>query len=508
MLFLGIVFCVVILAYGIYLIYIARKASLDTKNISDFLSFGSRIDNQTLERTFEGTNATFLTSFVALFVAVFSLGLLTFWIPVGFCLGIIFFNYLILPRMIIPLSKGVRISEFLSDSAGSKFLRYASALIFIFNIWLFTYTEIQGFHLFLSYFFGSIQKFALLLPVIIIAIIALYSSIGGYKAVLLTDRLQVYILRIGIFAILIFTIFILIRNNYFDGFVNSNLPNLFASTNFIISTIVGFSFSQVLYYDNWQRLSYYVVQKSKIEKWNKDDYKNKLNDIVKSIRKNYNIGAFILFFIYCTPIFLAISSISDIKDLNNISPSTLSIIFSSLWNNEISFVSVMSVIFLIIVLLTFFSALMTTADSYIIGAVGLFAEDVLGLFSEKDRDDNVTSETATKKLNLIRIITAFFSLSFLPFVFIEPNFEKLFMFMFYSANGSVGPILYALLNRKLNKYTTFLSLILCIIYAYLFIYTDNISSFNFSPFFQLIFEAGFFTVLLSLTLSFIGTKRK
>ncbi len=498
---IGILFLIAILAFSIYLYRVLKKSNLQIKNVPDFLSYGTDISESSLERTFEGSNASFLTAFVSLFFYVFFLGINTIWIPIGFLIGIILFNYIFLPRLIDSFKNDYRLPEFITSDFPRHWVRVIVGLFAILNLYLFTYTEIQGFHLFLASFFTGNNFLVIAIPFLIILIIALYTTFGGYRAIILTDKVQVWLIRIGAICLLIF---ILISFTKYGVEIPKEIKTI--DVNFLIATIFGFLLSQLMYYDNWQRLSFYTVQKSKIENWKEDEVPNKLNEIVKTIRKNYNIGAIILLFLYLLPIglgFLFFSKQPDFEFANFSAPALLASFLQSTIQIDFSLLGIFNIIFIVVLSLFFFGALVTTTDTYILGSINILVEDIFKLFSREDRY-NVSNG---KQLEIIRLLTLVFALSFLMFIFIEPYFEKIYLFMFYSVNGLAGPLLWRTFKRKLNIYTFFFSIIFCFVYAYLKIYK------GFSPanYIDLkatfLFDAGFVTMFASILISLIGTQK-
>ena len=74
---------------------------------------------------------------------------------------------------------------------------------------------------------------------------------------------------------------------------------------------------------------------------------------------------------------------------------------------------------------------------------------------------------------VITSVATTFSMSILLMVFVNPNFETLFLYMFYSANGFVGPILFALLKKQINFYAVVISMIFGFTYPAISIFAQN-----------------------------------
>jgi hypothetical protein len=111
---------------------------------------------------------------------------------------------------------------------------------------------------------------------------------------------------------------------------------------------------------------------------------------------------------------------------------------------------------------------MSTVDTYVIGAVNTFYEDIIG---EKLTDSPENRKKIT--LEQLRSIATAFSMSILFATFVNPNFETLFTYLFYSANGFVGPILFAIKGYKINAYAVTFSILFGFLYPLIDIFALN-----------------------------------
>jgi len=501
----------VILGLSIAFIYISDRSAKKVKSVADFLSFG-QANVKKLERAFESSNASFLTSFVSLFSFSLLLGWSSFWIPIGFCIGILVFNYFFLKRMMPYLIRGIKYPRVIGDICGSNRIRIFVAIFSVINIWLFTFSELQGFHLFVVSFFNNSGIVSYLFPLFLVIVVALYTSKGGYRAVVDTDTLQMTF----IYLLVLSVVFFLIKNLYLANIEISKIEvTSFITSNtipFAISTIFGFLFSQILYYDNWQRLAYFLVNKAKMDgveitNINKLESHSFFLDGVSKIRKAYNIGAIALIIIYSVPIVLGnLSYSAGIVDENLNSISQLASLFSSMNVDFNTLSGILNLLILVSLFLGFFSALISTTDTYIIAITSLLTEDILQTFKEEDRfqTDSVNSKAS---LSALRIITIIVSLSLYPLLYVETDFTNLFPFIFYSVNGLVGPVVLILLGRKVSSYSVLLSSLFCFAYTYLFIYKHALDTFLDNTILESILSPGTFNIIFSLIISYVGSSK-
>ena len=97
---------------------------------------------------------------------------------------------------------------------------------------------------------------------------------------------------------------------------------------------------------------------------------------------------------------------------------------------------------------------MSTADTYVIGGVNVIAEDLLG-FNVAVR----TGDGSTKDLQIVRLLAVLYTLSIVFALFWNIKFTSLFDYMFYSANGFLGPLAVIVLDRRLKLVPVVLCLI-------------------------------------------------
>ena len=92
------------------------------------------------------------------------------------------------------------------------------------------------------------------------------------------------------------------------------------------------------------------------------------------------------------------------------------------------------------------AALLSTAESYVLGMVSCLAEDVL----QMPRGNCGVPAQEERRLEGLRVLCALSVVSLLPLLLILPDFELLFVYLFYSANGFVGPLVALIFRRRMK----------------------------------------------------------
>ena len=451
---------VLLLGAGL-MVFSGLRTSRKVKSLNDFFSFGEFSDPVHLQRAFTVTNASFTTSFVTLFFLGLTLGIVSFAIPLGFVLGILSYVFIFLPRQINHLERDVRYPQLLGELTGSQKTRKIVSLFVVFSLFLFTFAEFQGLQLFLSALLVSVPSVRELMPPLLVVLIAWYTARSGYRAIIGNDLIQFALIIIG--TVCIFLLWALSTYSIGITKILDTSRQLHATLHssdiwkFIAQAGFGFVFSQLIYYDNWQRLTFYMGGRRLATSM--EDSSVVLKKVEKEIRNNYLIGAVYLLIIYAAPIIMSLQVLST----GNATPSfeTLAVYFQNAWSST-HIVGISIGPFLVIGSILFMlSALVSTAEVYIVGLVNSVIEDILGY----KHSDSKTESDQLDALKKTRFVVAMSCLFLIPLLFVEPDFTKLFDFMFYSANGFVGPVLCALFGRSSTSWQVALSLVFGILYS-------------------------------------------
>lgn len=509
----------------------AVKESPKVKTVADFFSFGPELTLPALRRAFQATNISFTTSFVLLYYLVFSEGYYTIVRAICFWLGMVIYSWYFLPRQIQVLSEGHRYPELLAKATNSEKLRALVALFVILSLWMFTFAEVQGLNLFLGQLFSDLPSLSQIVPVILISALAFYVSRNGYRATTSNDKLQVWLIFIGAIAVIVLSVTSACHVGW--GKIADSIakaPNPYSATEdmlmFVLDTFLGLVFSQLLYYDNWQRLSFYTVQslqdKSPEQKqpgwiWRAlsklDNHiyarfpklsslckyvlggfikPGELNPamakLVREIRLNYVGGGTAMLLVFAAPIILGVASLA--AGTTNGDIGTLAGFFKTSWDQTIFGLPVgpplviLSFVFML-------SALLSTAETYILAFVNCLVEDI-SKYNVKERNRGEDADSSSSHLESVRILTAITAVSLVPFLLFRPSFDTLFNFLFYSGNGLVGPLVFLAFQRRLTALAVWGSTLFGFVYLAPVLFPSHPHLAEFTPY------PGIIPVLVSL----------
>ena len=487
--------CACVALFVIFCIYSKREAA-KIESVDDFLSFGPDPTPEKLGRTFLASNASFTTAFLSLFLFSGYYGQLAFAIPIGFCVGIFVYVRFFLPRKINALVNNRLYPALVAEAADSQSLKKFLSIFVVFSLWLFTFAELQGFSS-IAQSFAPIPSgvWISIIPILLVVSIAYYSLNGGYRAVIKTDRLQLRIIEAGVTAIVILAAVHIANNGWHQFFLTiSSIQGYFGSWYevllFCVETLVGFLFSQLLYYDNWQRLGAYFRSSIK-HRFDGIASNENCDKLIKEIQKSYRERALYLLIIYAIPILFGYSILASGGELSSGG------LFQGLQNASQSIpIPFAGEILLIASILMMASALMSTMDTYTLGATHAL---IKGVFPSLFDQQSIKKEQG---LDLARTFTGIFILALIPVLLIEPKWESLFLYLFYSANGFVGPILFAVLGYRLNALACKITILIGLIYPAIFYLIPDIENYLHSPFINLL-SPGIVPVVLSLLI--VGT---
>lgn len=471
----------VLLVFVLLFFFVAKKASQEIDSLRNFFSFKKEHGVGHLRDSFEASNASFGTAFVTLFLYVGWINGIAIWVPVGFCLGILFFANLIFPHMVRVYETGQRYPELLSKLTGQKFIRIFASLTICSSLILFVFAEIRAFSIFFSNIFEGNVFVSWIFPVSVVLGTAMYTSIGGFQAVVKTDRWQKWLIYLGTISLII--LIVMWSNKNWDSLDFSRVEFLASDINgvrLILSLLVGFSFSQLLYYDNWFRLSVFISCKKE------EDEDFNLESLAKEIQRGYNISSVTLLVIYLTPIALAMIFVAAGTKVD--SPNQIVQAFISF----LPYGGGLGTILVTLILAQLVAALVSTVDTYILSATASIGEDVFGW-------DIQSSDKGGRQLDAARLIAVALVAVLLPFIFHPLEFTRFFDFIFFSVNGFVGPLVIGImLKRTLDKWCVYVSIFGGFLISYVMIFEfDGVMS----------GDVGLASVLFSLAICWIGSKR-
>jgi len=247
----GITLIVTFVTLFIYFAIGARR-SPEIKTMDDFFFYGRSLDRPGYEKTFVATGISLAT--VLFFFLDFGgkFGVPLVLSPLMFCIGTYIF-VLILQRLqkVGFLEKGTTLHNFIGRSFRCNYLRYSSAIVSIVGyLGIFVIELYVGVEIFKI--FSTSTQWTAIVAIFIMSLIFIYTYLGGYKAVVDTDRLQLGLITIA-------TLFAIISL----GVLQFTLPHVRSSelfpfpgwlpTSFIIVMIIGNVPFQILRMSHWQR---------------------------------------------------------------------------------------------------------------------------------------------------------------------------------------------------------------------------------------------------------------
>lgn len=436
------VIIITILYFVGIILYVSKKLKKVISTTDDFFDFGEFISQKDalvkFEKTLTATNASFTTAFLGLFY----MGLLNVYYALFFSLGYLL-SFLIFPKLFLKKVyahslKKEYYPQLIGIRTESKFARKLTALIVIASLILFLFTEIYGYSVnFLSAEVSFTSLNAFIIGIIILILLGWYVIIGGYNSVVITDYIQFWMIIIGSLALILIIIFSHPLTNINFSQFGTVLYSDLSQINLLLlipSLIIGLIFSQLIYFDTWQRLTLFS---NAIIKFNIHE-----DDVIRVIGKKYYSSAFHLSYLYFIPILLSIIA----RSFNLTSFSAL--IF------ELKNQNILLGALVIISTLTFVSALLSTADTYLLAILQVIHNDF-----------KKYSLSTYRRLVFIIVVTI------APFILFQINLGTWLAFIFYLGSGFVGPIILIVSGYKLNKIvfhmTLFISILL-IIFVYFF----------------------------------------
>lgn len=414
--------------------------------LAEYFSFGREVQPSDLRDAFFVTNASFSTAFVTLFLMVGSQGLFSLATPISFVVGCLYFSWRLIPRALPLMATGRRYAALLSESTGAAGVRIVVSVYVVTSLWLFTYTELQGFLAFARASHDSATSPLVPFAIVAIAVVFMgyYCARLGFSGVVASDRLQKWLILCGGLAFLAVSLWPAI---FIPG--GAGVPAKLTAPDFsdfsvlkaALDTFVGFFFAQLLYYDNWQRISAYCKCRKSLG--------DTPEQILTDVQKSYATASIMLLALYAAPILLGVSAIAAGYGINSI--ESLAEMLQAVWIN-----SVFAKIIMLICFVYLSAALFSTIEVYVISIVNNLVDDISGLMGTAD---DATSDNGL--LTVARIVAFAVSLTFLPALFIEPNFEHIFTYLFFSANAFVGPLLLLLAGRRFSPWALYSSLAFC-----------------------------------------------
>jgi Na+/proline symporter len=402
-------------------------------SIEDFFNFSRNIPRRLFSDTFIATNVTFTSIYLVVAATSYDRGNLTLWIIIAWITGLILFRN-IFPRIQSFFEQGHTLHEFLGQRYGSNEIRrlasISTIIVFIGTLGI----EFWGVVLLLE----SLGLGALLTTSTIAIAVALmtaaYTALGGFKAAVLTDRWQLYMifgLTIAMYAVIFGFGGLLqeVDNTKRVQLIVSTIDpsSLFSDIVFAISMFVLFVPFNFCVMDMWQRCT-----------------ATRSADRITAIRSVGSFKTCISFgLIFLVPILVGLSARGMFQE-GSLSDSI--IVFPE-YLKRIAGPPAIRIPVLCVIYAGFFAALMSTADTLLINASYSFMYDVIGPlrkinYADLDRDSRVHT------IAVFRFWVFVFGLLAAPLMFVGLTLYQLVLAVFSSQIVLFTPIIFAIFRPE------------------------------------------------------------
>lgn len=355
----------IILVFITLFIYfvIGTRRSVDIKTMDDYFFYSRRLDKPAYEKTFIVTGISLATVlfFFLDYGGMFGIPLIIS--PLMFCIGTYIF-VLILPKLEQSgfLSKGSTLHNFIGKAFNFKTLRYSSAIISILGyLGIFVIELHVGVEIFKV--FSTSSTWIVFAVLFIMTIIFFYTFLGGFKAVIDTDKLQFFIIVFATGLVLISLIIFQFTQPKVHQHQLIPFKGLMPIS-FIIVMIIGNVPFQILRMGHWQRAAA-VGQR---------------NIISQGLKKGIKVS-----FIFWALFGLIGLLLYWIADLNN--PGAI-VLLNLLRDNQVPY----NYIVYPILFTGFVAALISTADSLFITILTSYIYDFRMHKEVHDENDDIISD--------------------------------------------------------------------------------------------------------------------
>ena len=399
----------------------AWRQSKEIKTINSYFIADRNLLPRQLKATYLGTNITFTNILIALAAYSYLNGIKTFWILIWWLAGMGFF-YWIFPKISWFFKKGQTLHEFLGESYNSYKLRRIASLatvtIFIGTIGL----ELYGGQLLLMKLGFLDKTYSITIALFIALILVVYTVLGGFKITVRTDIIQIVLIGISL-AIIVYALITFSPNINTNPQINQSNPfsikNLFIDPIWIISMLFLFFPFQLCVMDMWQRCT---AVGGKV-------------GFIKNMLKIDSLGFIVA---YSIPVVMGIFvSISGLK-LENENDAFFAVLINGI-----------GPIFIGLVYVGLFAAMLSTADTLLICAAHSLVRDTWATLKNLNLD-NLSDEQENKLVISVRLWTVVVGLASVSIMFLF-NFFSLYELIIAVFSAQIIffiPILFAIFKPK------------------------------------------------------------
>ena len=389
----------------------------------------------------------------------------------SFCAGIVLIWFLA-PRIMHLNPKNLTIQSFLGERYGSRAIRNTSQLFSLIGYFsIFSVELLVGVKV-LTPFFGN---YVIIFAFIYLIFLLIYATIGGYKAIVATDRLQLFFICSSIAALAGFLVYYICTHDStftFSSYTERVSNTLIPPLPFLVGITLMNLPAPISDAGTWQRICSCTDG--------------------KSVRKGLK-GVFFYFLILWSALILlgiAFSLTSIPEQVYADKTSLINSVIASMGHQG----SILSILFLFVFMTGLFSAMVSTADSILIVASQILMVDLY----HEERSKDVSGALKKSRIGLICIgLGSFILFSF--FSLLKLNVVDL-VFAIYGAQLAMVPIALGALyltNRFLKSGVLRIGAIIAVTLGFLAAWTVAIyGKTTGNP--NLIYIAPLFSLFLSL----------
>ena len=232
---------------------ITSDLSTDANRLEDYLFASKELGIRDIRESTAATYSTFATVFFW-FVALGGMySWLLFMIPLFLYFGNALFTIYV-QKSGVQLCEYSTIGSFLRQKSRYKPIHYLAdwiIVVFLFSAILVEMVIGSGI---LASMIPSLPNGQLFFIMLLAGIVILYVVIGGFRTVILSDAVQLYLTLAGIIALLVFSIIYLPSPQSSKAFIYPPKVNWISFLAFVVSVIVVQIFGPLSQLQNWQRI--------------------------------------------------------------------------------------------------------------------------------------------------------------------------------------------------------------------------------------------------------------
>ncbi len=446
----------------LYYAFVGVKAYTETKNVDDYFIYSRSMGTRDFSETFIATTLSLATELTFFMSFGATAGLSTLWAPITFIVGTVIFIKIIRTFSSYDYGKEfLKKSDTIIDFIKNRTKYYSSnkstniftslfifisllSLISIFIIEMFIVTEV-----FSIFDIFSTDEGMFGVATIFTCLVLIYVYLGGFKSVIDTDEIQLFLMFIAVSILLGLGIWLYL---YYDNYVfNRELLN-FSPSNLMGGNLwLGLSFLTAFFAINFYRYISYIGS------WQRILAIGDAGKIETGLKAT--IGGVVIVMVVLTIVGMLFAGVGG--DLGSYDATVMISSLVFLLELETLFGNIL----LGFVLAGLVAALISTADSHIIATTQTISYDLFKLFNKNIKDENIVKVARKIILPLLILSIIFY---YIIVYQQEWGFKEL-LFLFFSLQAVLAvPVLYIMFHRAPSALIAYISL-LCGFFFYWYI---------------------------------------